>query len=142
MNMLRANFSNLKKLFLSPEFGRFVLIGTINGFNAICVAYITTHILPVNIAFIIGYMVSLSISYFLNSYFVFKRNCTVERYLKFCLSYIPNFLIQNICVIIMFNWWGWHEIIAFLLAALFGVPITYVILNLLTFKNFKNKDDY
>ena len=142
MNILRANFSKLKKLFLSPMFGRFVLIGTINGCNAICVAYIVTHILPVNIAFIIGYAVSISISYFLNSHFVFKRRFTIERYFKFCLSYIPNFLIQNICVIIMYNWWEWHAVIAFMLAAIFGVPITYIMLNLLTFKNLKNKGDY
>ena len=140
MNVLRAKLNELKNLFLSPQFGRFLLIGTINGCNAICVAYIVTHILPVNIAFIIGYMVSLTIAYFLNSHFVFKRRCNVERYLKFCLSYIPNFLIQNICVIIMFNWFGWHEIVSFALAAILGVPITYIMLNVLTFKNLKLKE--
>ena len=39
MNVLRAKLNELKNLFLSPQFGRFLLIGTINGCNAICVAY-------------------------------------------------------------------------------------------------------
>ena len=140
MKILREKYDELKALFLSPMFCKFLLMGTINGFNGICISYIITHILPVNIAFILGYTLSVGISYFLNSYFVFKRRFTVERYVKYFISYIPNFIIQNICVIIMFNWFGWHEIVSFALAAIFGVPITYIMLNVLTFKNLKLKE--
>lgn len=137
MGILKANYEKLKAFFLSPMFGRFIAIGLINGFNGIFFSYIISLFLPVNISFIIGYLISVCISYFLNSYFVFKRRFTVERYIKFCISYIPNFIIQNIGVIIMFNWLHWHEIIAFTLAAFIAVPVTYVILTLVTFKNVK-----
>ena len=138
MGILKDNYVKLKKIFLSPMFGRFVAIGLINGFDCVFFSYVFSALLPVNLSFIIGYLMSLTISYFLNSYFVFKRNFTVERFLKFFLSYVPNFIIQNICVLIMFNCLGWHEIISFILAAVFGVPVTYTILNLLTFKNVNN----
>lgn len=137
MNTLRFYIKKLKNVFLSPTFGRFVAIGLINGFNAVFFSYIFSMFWIVNISFVIGYCISLSISYFLNSRFVFKRGLTFERYCKFCLSYIPNFIIQNMCVFIMFNCLGWHEIVAFILAAVFAVPVTYVILNILTFKTVK-----
>ncbi len=137
MGILSDSRAKIKNLFLSPMFGRFIAIGFINGFNGIFFSYMISFLLPVNISFIIGYLMSVCISYFLNSYFVFKRRFTLERYFKFCISYIPNFIIQNICVIIMFNWLGWHEIIAFMLAAIIAVPVTYTILTLLTFKNVK-----
>ena len=137
MSILNTSCKRLKAFFLSPMFGRFVAIGFINGFNGIAFSYIFSFVLPVNISFIIGYLISICISYFLNSYFVFKRKFTVERFLKFCISYIPNFIIQNICVLIMYNWLRWHEIVAFTLAAFIAVPVTYVILTLVTFKNVK-----
>ncbi len=137
MSILKTSQKNLKAFFLSPMFGRFVAIGFINGFNGIAFSYIFSFVLPVNISFIIGYSISICISYFLNSYFVFKRKFTVERFFKFCISYIPNFIIQNICVLIMYNWLCWHEIVAFTLAAFIAVPVTYVILTLVTFKNVK-----
>lgn len=137
MGMLKDVYEKLKSLFLSPMFGKFVAIGLVNGFNGVFFSYIFSVFFPVNLSFVIGYFMSLCISYFLNSHFVFKRRLTVERFFKFCLSYVPNFIIQNICVFIMFNCLGWHEIVAFVLAAVFGVPVTYTILNLMTFKTIK-----
>lgn len=134
MNKLMFYIKKVKSVFLSPAFGRFIAIGLINGFNAVFFSYMFSQILGVNISFIIGYCISLTIAYFLNSFFVFKRRLTVERYCKFCLSYIPNFIIQNIGVFIIFNCLHCHEIIAFILAAVFAVPVTFIILNLLTFK--------
>ena len=137
MNKLIFYIKKAKNIFISPSFGRFVAIGLVNGFNAVFFSYLFSKFWLVNVSFIIGYCISLTISYFLNSHFVFHRKLTVERYCKYCLSYIPNFIIQNIGVFIMFNCLGWHEIAAFIFAAIFGVPVTYVILNLLTFKTVK-----
>lgn len=134
MGIFREKTEIIKKIFISPDFGRFIAIGLVNGFNGVFFSYVFSALFPVNLSFIIGYYMSVSISYFLNSFFVFKRRINVERYLKFCMSYIPNFIIQNICVFIMFNCLGWHEIISFILAAVLGVPVTYAILSLLTFK--------
>ena len=138
MGILRDNYEKIKKIFLSPMFGRFIIIGFINGFNGVFFSYAFSDFFPVNLSFVIGYIISVTISYFLNSRFVFKRRVNVERFLKYYLSYVPNFIIQNICVFIMFNCLGWHEVVSFILAAVFGVPITYIILNLMTFKTVRN----
>ena len=135
--MLKNLWLKTRELFLSPMFARFVYLGFVNGFTGIFFSYIISFALPVNVSFIIGYYISICLSYILNSFFVFNRRITVERYLKFCLSYVPNFIIQKICVIITYNWMGWHEIASFTLAAFIAAPVTFVVLNLLTFKNAK-----
>ena len=139
MNKLIGFIQKLKRVFLSPAFGKFVAIGFVNGFNSVVASYIFSIILPVNISFVLGYCISISISYFLNSHFVFQRKTNMERFVKFCLSYIPNFLIQNGCVFVMYNILDWHEIAAFAFAGVFAVPITYVILNILTFKTVRGR---
>lgn len=139
MDKLIGFLKKLKRVFLSPAFGKFVAIGFVNGFNSVFASYMFSLALPVNISFVLGYCISISISYFLNSYFVFQRKLNMERFLKFCISYIPNFIIQNICVFFMYNIFDWHEIVAFAFAGIFAVPITYVMLNILTFKTVKRK---
>ena len=140
MNKLIAFFRKVKRVFLSPAFGKFVAVGFVNGFNSVLASYMFSLVLPVNLSFVFGYCMSITISYFLNSYFVFQRKTNVERFLKFCISYIPNFIIQNGCVFVMYNILKWHEIFAFTFAGIFAVPITYVLLNILTFKTVKRKN--
>ena len=137
MDTMKNGFEKIKSFFFSRRFVKFIEIGIINGFNGVFFSYVFSLFLSVNISFVFGYAMSLAISYFLNSFFVFKRRFTVERFVKFYLSYIPNFIIQNTCVFIFFNCLGWHEIIAFVLAGVLGVPVTYIILNLLTFRTKK-----
>ena len=140
MDKLIVFLKKLKRVFLSPAFGKFVAIGFVNGFNSVFASYMFSLVLPVNISFVIGYCISMSISCYLNSRFVFERKVNLERFVKFCISYIPNFIIQNVCVFVMYNILDWHEIFAFAFAGIFAVPITYVLLNILTFKTVKRKN--
>lgn len=123
-----------KNIFLSIEFMKFVIIGVINTFNGTLFSYIYSSFLNENIAFIFGYITGLLISYLLNSYFTFKESLSIQKFIRFAISYIPNFLIQYIVVLIVINILDWYNLIAYGLAALIGVPVTFIIMKLFAFK--------
>lgn len=127
--------TKFKSTFFTVEFIKFVIIGVINTFNGVVFSYIYSNFLNPNIAFIIGYISGLVISYLLNSFITFKSNLHIKKFIKFAISYIPNFIIQNIVVILIFNILGWHILIAYGLAAAIGVPITFILMKFFAFSN-------
>ena len=134
---MESLINKIKEVFFSKQFIMFVFIGVINTFNGVIFSYIYSSFLNENIAFIFGYISGLVISYILNSYVTFKEKLEFNKFIKFAVSYIPNFIIQNIVVFIVFNMMGLHKLIAYGLAAVIGVPITFVFMKFFAFK--KNK---
>ena len=57
--------------------------------------------------------------------------------LRFFVSYIPNFLIQNIVVFLVHGVFGGTELMAYILAAVIGIPVTFVLLKLFAFRKKK-----
>ena len=126
----------LREMFLSGEFFMFLIIGVINTLNGVLFAWIYSHIIKnANIAFCVGYISATVISYILNSVFTFKERLSLVKYVKFVISYIPNFIIQNLVVIIVYNILHLPELIAYALAAIIGVPVTFLIMKIFAFKN-------
>ena len=131
---MESLINKIKEVFFSKQFIMFVFIGVINTFNGVIFSYIYSSFLNENIAFIFGYISGLVISYILNSYVTFKEKLEFNKFIKFAVSYIPNFIIQNIVVFIVFNMMGLHKLIAYGLAAVIGVPITFVFMKFFAFK--------
>lgn len=128
----------ITNIFFNKEFIFFILIGIINTFNGVIFSYIYSSIFNENLAFILGYISGLIISYILNSFITFKDKLAFRKFIKFAISYIPNFIIQNIVVILVFNILGLHKLIAYMLAAIIGIPVTFILLKFFTFN--KNND--
>ena len=63
-----------------------------------------------------------------------QEKLSFTKFIKFGISYIPNFIIQNIVVIITFNILGLHKLIAYCLAAIIGIPVTFILLKFFAFK--------
>ena len=135
-----GRIKKIKNVFLSKEFFGFLVVGGINTINGILFSYIYSLFLDVNVSFICGYITSMTISYLLNTTLVFKEDMRFMKYIKFCISYIPNFIIQNIFVIIFYNILGWNKLIVFALAAIVGVPITFIIMKFFAFSK-KNEPE-
>jgi len=130
-----STFSKFKHTFLSLQFIMFLIIGVINTINGIGFAYLYSLIIQnVNLAFIAGYLTSLTIAYLLNSFLTFKEQLHFKKFIKFCISYIPNFLIQNIFVILFYNILNWEKLIVYSIAAIIGIPVTFLLLKLFAFK--------
>ena len=57
------------------------------------------------------------------------------RYLwRFVLSYVPNFLLQNFFVLLIYNILAQPKLLAYSAAACFSVPITFLALKLFAFR--------
>ena len=125
----------IKGTFFSYNFIMFVVIGVINTLNSVWISYLLSLALDANLSFAAGYIISLGIAYILNSVFNFKQKLSFVRFIKFAISYIPNFIIQNVVVIIVYNILGIHKLIAYALAAVIGIPVTFIILKLFAFKS-------
>ncbi|MFR1831302.1 HAD-IB family phosphatase [Clostridium butyricum] len=129
----------LKNIFFTKEFFTFLIVGGINTINGIVFSYVYSLFLGVNVSFVLGYVTAMTISYLLNSTLVFKEDMGIIKYIKFCISYIPNFIIQNIFVLIFYNMLHWNKLIVFALAAIVGVPVTFIIMK---FFAFNKKDNH
>lgn len=124
----------LIKTFLNRDFITFLAIGVINAFNGIWIAlvyslFITNPIL----AYILGFITSLTIAYILNSLLNFKDTLSFKKYLKFCISNIPNFIIQVISVVVLIRLWNWSKLISYSISAVIAVPITFILVKLKVF---------
>lgn len=123
----------IRRNFFTKQFMTFIVIGMINTLNGSVIAFGYSRILQANLAFVLGYMSALVIAYFLNSYLTFKvRPCFVV-FLRFAASYIPNFIVQNAVVFVVYNVLNLNELIAYILAAIIGIPITFLILKWFAF---------
>jgi len=130
----------IKNNFLDKSFLKFVIIGGINTLNGSVLAFLYSYFMQANLAFIVGYITALVVAYFLNSFFVFKASLDITRFVKFAVSYIPNFIIQNIVVVIIYNILGLHRLIAFVMAAAIGIPVTFLILKFFAFGKNNKKE--
>lgn len=126
-----------KDTFYSKQFIIFVLIGIVNTFNGTVFSYIYSSFLSTNIAFLPGYISGLLISYILNSLITFKEKLSFQKLIKFTVSSIPNFIIQYI-VVITSNMLGLHKLFAYMLAAIIGVPVTFLLLKFFAFNKRSN----
>lgn len=128
--------TKLKQQFLSREFVLFLGVGVINAINGIVFASLYAKFLAsANLAFVLGYLTSLTISYLLNSWIIFREKLGLKRYIKFAISYIPNFVIQNLCVIVFYNILHFDKLVTFVIAVVVGVPVTFLAIKLFAFSD-------
>ena len=125
--------SKLKREFFSREFFQFLVVGVINAANGTLFGWLFSLILPVNAAFVCGYAVALTIAYFLNTFWIFRQKLSVKKFVLFCVSYIPNFIIQNGLVFLLYNLAHLNRVLVFALSALIAVPITFLCVKFLCF---------
>lgn len=134
----KSLFSKICSIFLTQKFFTFLVVGLVNALNGILFAYLFSSVFNYIVAFILGYALSLTISYLLNSIFTFKDlKFTINKYIKFCISYIPNFLVQVISVFIFVDLLKLDKIYAYLFAVILGIPITFILLSVYAFSNKK-----
>ncbi|MBE7019680.1 MAG: GtrA family protein [Ruminococcaceae bacterium] len=124
----------IKNLFLKKDFIIFVAIGVINTLTTIVLSALLAGLLGVNVAYVVGYLAGFLVSYLLNSHFTFCEKLAWGKLIKYAIATVPNFLIQNGVVFIVYNLLGWHNIIASVLAAAIGVPVTFLLQKFFTFK--------
>lgn len=125
----------MKSMFANFQFLIFVFCGCINVFNGIFFAWLYSLFFSANFAFCAGYFTSLVISFFMNSKITFHKDMSMIRFVRFIISYLPNFIIQNAIVLLMYNLMLLPKLLSYGAAAVVGVPVTFVMLKLFAFSN-------
>ena len=127
--------SGFKHTFVSQKFIGYCLIGIVNTFNTAFFSWLAHFRVQENVAAYIGYFISLTINYILNSIIVFKNRLALRRYFRFLLSYVPNFFIYTLVSLLTINVMQINQFWATVLATAAGAPITFVIIKLFAFGN-------
>lgn len=114
---------------LNTEFNRFVVVGVINTITYYSI-YLLLHKgagLPYLIAHILGFFISLNVSFFLNSYVTYKVKPTLKKYLYFPLTQVVNMSVSTVLIYVFVEFIHLSSNIAPFAAVLFTVPITFLV---------------
>lgn len=125
------------KLFFDRDFIVFLFIGVINVFNGVIISLLYSKIFDDITSYILGFITSMTISYILNSYLNFKDKLSFNKYYKFALSNILNFIIQITSLILLLKGIHIPKVMSYLVSACVAVPITYVLVKINVFRKVK-----
>lgn len=118
---------NLKAL--NTEFTRFVFVGVLNTLSYYSI-YLVLHNafnLPYLLAHLVGFLISLNISFFLNCYVTYRIKPTLKKYLYFPLTQVVNMSVSTVLIFIFVEFLHLNSNIAPFAAVLFTVPITFIV---------------
>lgn len=125
----------VKRTFVSKKFIKFCILGILNTLNDAIFSSVYYWLgLQDNVAAVVGYYTALTIAFFLSSRFIFKKRPSLDRYIRFFISYIPNFIIFFLVTFITINTMGLPQFWGTILAAVVGGPVTFIIMKIYTFK--------
>lgn len=115
---------NKEKLF---EFIRFCVVGVIAAGMHYGIYYLLQVRIDVNVAYTIGYVVSLIGNFFLTSYLTFRRAPSAKRALGFGASHLVNYLLHMV-LFNLFLYLGISQELAPILVLAVAVPINFLLL--------------
>lgn len=131
---MKLRLQNIANEFFTVAFFKFLIVGVINTFDCSLFAMLLMMLqMDGNLAFNLGYLLSNMLAYAINSWWIFPEPLSWRRYGKFMLSYVPNALIENIIVVVFYNWLEAPPLVSFLLAAILGMPVTYILVKWFAF---------
>ena len=135
MTTIRELFLKIKRTFVSKKFITFCSLGVINTLNDAIFSWIYHWMgLQENLAAVVGYYTAFTIAYFLHSKITFKSKVSLKKYVKFFVTYIPNFTIFFLSTFLTLDTMGLSQFWGTILASMIGGPVTFVILKIYTFK--------
>ena len=129
-NFMEKSFMNLKNKKSIFEFVKYSIVGVINTLD-----YYLAYLLFINIfkfsykiSFVLGYVVSIVGSYFMNTYYTYKQKPSWKKFFLFPLTYVPNFIIQYFGIIFLVDKMNFSKQLAPVLAAIVATPVTFFVM--------------
>jgi putative flippase GtrA len=137
MNIMRTDnvsfIAKLKSMYCSKEFLLFVFCGGMGTLTNFIFSLLISTALNPSLSYICGYCLSLFVADSLNAKLIFHNPLRFIAFVKFVISYIPNFLILFSFVLVFLNIFGWNKIIVYGLAGLLGLPVTFLLVKIFAF---------
>lgn len=123
-------FINIKDRGNLVEFVKYAIVGCINtaDYYLFYLVFMDIFKFAYRISFVLGYVVSILGSYFLNTYFTYKQKPSVKKFLIFPLTYIPNFIIQYLGIILLVDRLNMSRKVAPVITAIVATPITFFVM--------------
>ncbi|MFT8321069.1 MAG: GtrA family protein [Bacillus sp. (in: firmicutes)] len=114
--------------YINHEFTRFVVVGGINTIHYYALYLGCLHLLHFHylLSHIIGFIVSLIGSFFLNAYFTYKIKPTLEKFLQFPLTQLINSVLTAVLLFLFVEIFHVSSSLAPVIAVFFTVPITFM----------------
>lgn len=127
---MEKTFRNNKDRKNLVEFVKYAIVGCINTADYYVLYLIFMNIFKFiyRISFVLGYVISIIGSYFLNTYFTYKQKPSVKKFLLFPLTYVPNFIIQYFGVILLVDRMKISSKVAPVITAIIATPITFFVM--------------
>lgn len=125
---------SFKRMFFVREFLMYAMVGGINTLCGVLSAYFFSYLFHPLIAFLVGYALFLILSYYLNSKLTFKaKHLSLIGFLRFCVAYIPSFVIQFLLAGTLLNVFGEAKFIVYVLTVIAGIPLTFLVMRFYSF---------
>ena len=123
-------FINIKDRGNLVEFVKYAIVGCINtaDYYLSYLVFMDIFKFAYRISFVLGYVVSILGSYFLNTYFTYKQKPSVKKFLIFPLTYIPNFIIQYLGIILLVDRLNMSSKVAPVITEIVATPITFFVM--------------
>lgn len=114
---------------LNTEFTRFVFVGVLNTLSYYSIYLLLHNVFswPYLLAHVIGFLISLNISFFLNCYVTYRIRPTLKKYLYFPLTQVVNISVSTALIFIFVEFLQFNSNIAPFAAVLFTIPITFIV---------------
>jgi putative flippase GtrA len=133
-------FEKIKETYFTKDFILFVFCGGMGTLTNFIFSLVISMTLNSSVSYVFGYVISLFVAYSLNAKLIFHHNLSYMGFIKFIVSYIPNFLILFTFVLIFLNLLHWNKVIVYALAGLLGLPLTFILVKIFVFWEEKNVD--
>lgn len=114
---------------INNEFTRFVVVGGLNTVNYYLVYLLCFNLLDWHylVSHVLGFIVSLVISFFLNVYFTYRVKPTFSKFIQFPLSQLANITLSSCLMYLFVDLLGWNGNAAPFAALFITVPVTFLI---------------
>ena len=123
---LEGSFSKSRLL----EVMRFGLVGTTAMMIHYGIYYALLSILPINVAFSIGYLISFLCNFTMTSYFTFQVRPTLWSFLRFATSHGTNYVLQILLLNFFILIIGMEEKTAPVPVYAISIPVNYLLVRL------------
>lgn len=111
--------------FINREFYRFIFWGGINTLAGYLIYAFLLRFLPYLVSYSIAFIVSIFISYLLNSKLVFKQELKLSKAVRYPLVYLTQYLFGLVSLYLLVQILSVNELLAPALVVLLTIPVTY-----------------
>lgn len=88
-------------------------------------------VISFDIPYLIAFVIGLPVAYTTHTLLAFRTKWKWKRFLRYPISAIPNFLLQEVCILIFDVWLNLPSSLSYILGAILPLPIMFFIIRVL-----------